>query len=1122
MQNPTPFIGRDNELKELRRRLNAALNYNGSFILIQGEIGVGKTRLLNQFVDEIKMQGCHILNSRAVKDELRPFSPFIQMIEDFLYNLEHCGSWLTKFMDQEIAHYLIHLMPKLEDVYPLEVRHWEYPVDNVPFVYSFQRFFENLSKSKPLVLILDDIQWISGVSIELLKYLVRRMIDQPILFVATARVHKDNPLLIQAISEFNAERLVFTIDLENLSQNETEKLLKMKFKSEPPSHFVHWLFRITEGNPLFVEEIINTLVRQNIIRYEADKKKYIIEEDYENFLMSATLESVISYHLGKLNAPELRLLENAAVIGERFTLQILRKLLSSIPKKQFLRSYNMLVALGLINDSEDTKQFSHPLIRELLYHKIEIHKRRKLHRRLANILKKIQAGNEEIVFHMTEDLSPAEETKGLACSLFDISKDLLGNCNYHLAWKYLKIAHRIASKTSILDNNSMRIKAELNYLSWIMGKNVLSFEEALQFAEELANSNLKKEAALHYRMLFHDALVTQNLKTAEKYLEKGISLVKKDDAFYWTLMVEHCLLQRRKGLLKESAEEAQKLSTEIPSDQAPEALYKVLHNLGMVAFLRGDLESAHQLVEQALKTTEQYHLLSHICDSYMNLGLVEMTMGRLDSALAKLNDSMHKAELLQRVPAIAINLIYIGYCYLYMGKYERAIAFFDKAGEKAMTLHNQRIRSTSQLGRARVFVESGDIEKAESIAKEMSEYEMEKGVYCELMLVKSLIHLAKGELNLAEEFADTSFEYSKKMHSELHSANALSKKARVLLQKRNRDEAMKYFENTRNKLSSMGAMCILSDLLINFGLTMGGVQGETIFTDGLKMLFEMRAFAKIDVLCKRMKKKGFSNAFKLIRERMRNVEANKIDIFTFGGLSVKKPGEFNVVSKKEWHSRKSQELLGLILVQSGLSGVTREKLSTYLWPEAIKEKSQANFRVALTHLNRILGNKVILRRGQFLTFNRDFVDADFWTFELLVKEWQSFKQCGKLHPAEERARKAITLYKGEFLPEFYTQPIIDRQRDLKQKMRNLLVWLANRCMERIELQEAVFFARRLLTFDINDEQANQIIMQGLHDQGDRIGAIRQFERLKKNLKEELDTEPSPETINIYKRITGAN
>lgn len=1120
MQYFTPFTGRQKELKWLNQHLEKALNYSGGLVLIKGEIGVGKTRLLNRFVDKIEERNFHILDGRVIKDEARPFSPFIQMIEYYLCNLEHNRSWLVKLLDPEIAPYFIHLMPRIKNHYPLNMPNLAHPIDNLSFVYSFKRFFENLSKSKPLVLILDDIQWMSGESIELLKYLVRRIIDQPILFVATTRSHEDNLELQQTIDEFNTDRLIFNINLTNLSQSETEYLINQKFEIDLPNHFLHWLFTITKGNPLFIEEIVKTLIRQNIIFRDITRNEWLVEEDYEDFPISDTVESVINYSLSNLAASELKLLQGAAVIGERFSPEMLRKLFDSMPEKQFLRSNNILVASGMIKDSDSMKQFSHPLIHALLYQKMKINKRRKLHRKLASILKNIKGSDEEIAFHMTKDLLPAEETEKLVRYLFDISRDLLrSSYNYRIAWEYLNTAQRIADDISLLGRERLKIKAEFNHLSWIMGRETLLFKEAERFVTELVDNDLRKEAAITYRMLFHVALISQDLEKAEKYLEKGISLINKDDAFYWTLIVEHCLLQRRKGLFKESEKEAKRLSTEIPLEKAPEALYKVFTNLGLVSYLKGDFKQAHRFLSRARKIIEEQHLLLYAGDSWSNLGLVEMTMGKLDSALMKFNDSIKEAEVLQREPLIGINLLYIGSCFAYKGEYEQAIKFLERAEKKAEETNNPRLKLAVQRGKAKVFLKLDDIEKAASIVKEIPFDRISKEDICDLQNIESNIHLKKNELELAEESIEKSLKHAKGLHSKIRYGSALGIKALILLHKGKQPDALSCLETAKNNLLSKGEKPLISDILVNFGLNIGGVQGEGILIEGLEMLFDMHATATILSLCKVMKNNKFNNALKFIHERMDDINVTQIEIFTFGGLSVKRPGELSVIANKEWQSRKSQELLALILVQSGSHGTTREILASHLWPETTEKKSQLNLRVALTHLNKVLGNKAILQDGPFLTLNKELTQTDLWTFDSLVKDWQNLKQCGKFHPAEDRARRAITLYKGDFLPEFYSLPLVDKQFELQNRMRDLLFWLSTRCMERVEWREAVLFARRLLILDVCNEQACRIIMQGLYNQGDRTGAIRQFERLNKSLKAELDTTPSPETIKLYKKIT---
>lgn len=1127
---PEPFVGREDELKSLRNHLEMAYNYQGRFVLIQGDIGVGKTRFLSRFVEEIGSSGAIILTGRSLKDEISVFYPFTRMLEDYLENIEYCSSWLVNFLEPEIAPYLVHLIPKFKNLYPLDIPQFEKTFNNSLFFYSFQRFFEKLSKSKPLILILDDVQWLGTESIELLQYLVPRISNQAILILAASRPDKNNLALQKAIDEFSVARLISTINLDNLSKSEVEDLLNQKFKNNFPNQFAGWLYLITKGNPLFVQEILSILVRQNIIAYDQTKDEWSVEDDYIDFPLSATVESVISYRLGHLAPSELRVLENAAVMGETFDLRVWHKLLRTISKQQFQKSCNVLTAAKLIEGLGNTKQFCHPLIRNVIYQKMDRNKRRNIHRKLTGIFKEQQRKyenlsgqyDEEIAYHITKDLEPQEETQALARLLFNISKNLLDRFNYPLAWQYLKIAQRIAAKFPALNIEGMKIKSELNYLSRILGRDVVAFEEMAQFAKELETFDLKSEAARHYHILFDQALIIQNLQTAEDYLDKAISLVEKNTEFYWTLMVERCLLQRRKGLLKEAIDGAKRLIAKMPPQKNPVAFYKALNSLGMVSFLKGELESAMQTISRAQKIVEEYSLLPYFGESLRNLGLVETEMGRLDSALIKLNDSLREAELFQRDPYVALSLLYIAHIFCHQGEFEKSTEYLNRVIQKAETLNNPRMKVSAQFLKVRILFEQERLQEAEKLISEIIPETVDIGFRCDYWRLKSTLCSKKHDLNQAEKFADMSLKMAKNSNLELRFAIAWCEKASILWQKGQKIKALKYLENAKAELLAKGAIAHLSTILVNFGVMIGGLKGETIFLEGLKMLFDMRATKRIESLHKVIKKKKFNHAFDFIQRKMPQVEINKLEIFTFGGLSVKRPGELDVISKKEWLSRKAQELLGLLLVLSGSTGVTREILAVYLWPEANKKKSQLNFRVALTHLNRILGNEIVIKKGQFLMLNKETVRVDCWIFEELFKEWQYLKQDGKLHPAEDRARKAIALYKGDLMPEFYCTPIVNKQLELEEILRNLLLWLAKRCIERLEWQDAIFFARRVLTLEVNDESAHQIIIEGLYTQGDRTSAIRQFERLKKSLKEELNAEPSLETMRLYRKITTSN
>jgi tetratricopeptide (TPR) repeat protein len=630
-----------------------------------------------------------------------------------------------------------------------------------------------------------------------------------------------------------------------------------------------------------------------------------------------------------------------------------------MPREKFLRSNSILIASGMITEPDDMQQFAHPLIHTLHYRRISISRRRELHRKLAGILRDCNRSEEEIIFHMTKDLLPSEETEELACHLYKVAMALvLSSYQYPIAWEYLNIAVDIADKIPMEDMKRLKIRAEFNYLSWKMGRDCLSPEESDLLVKGLIENDLNKEAALTCRILVHTALVTQDIEKAEEFFEKGLSLLKTHGPFYWTFVVEHCLLQRRKELLEESEREALKLAAEIPQSRAPEALYKVFTNLGLVSYLKGDVNQAHQYLTRARKIVETEHLLQHVGDSSSNLGLIEMAMGKLDSAWRRFNDSIKEAEMLRLEPLIGINLLYIGSYFRYKGEYKQSLSFFDQAIEKAAGINNPRLKLNTQISKAKTLLKMDEIEMAESILKGVPVDKISKQMIFDIQSMECYVHLKRNELDLAEESIDQVLKQSKELHSGMRYGIALGLKAQVLLSRGKQPEALNMLENSKEKLLAKGEMPYMSEILVDFGLAMGGAQGETVFMEGLEILSIMQASAEIARLYKIVKKKdGFENAAELISGMMDGISVDRIEVTTFGGLTVKRPGDADVVANRDWKTRKSQELLALILVQSGSRGTTREILASHLWPETTKKKSLLNLRVALSHLSKVMGSQ---------------------------------------------------------------------------------------------------------------------------------------------------------------------
>ncbi|MCK4235341.1 AAA family ATPase, partial [candidate division WOR-3 bacterium] len=1089
--NINPFVGREKELKELESVFDEVLNYNGTFVLIRGEVGVGKTRLVEEFIKSVESQRVWVLKGKLTHNDMRPYSPFLQMIEDQLEKIEYHSQRLVKFIEPDAFPSLAHFLPKLRDYYPIEIPSAKSQYsDSRQLFNSIEKFFSNLSKLKPLVLVLDDIIWMDDDSIELFKFIVSHIVNKSIFILCTSRPWMKNSAFQTTIGEFTEYRTIRIHDLENITELDTENLITTQFGEKISSQFISWLYSITKGNPLFISEVLNVLLRRNILTYQQDEEKWKVKDDFKNFPLSPTIDSIINLHLRNLTPEALSILQTGSVLGEEFKLTMLRKLNHRTSKENFFKAFHLLKVQKVLEEKDgDILKFSHPLIREVIYRELKESKRRKLHRKISSFLKKrSEARIEEIIHHLTFDLTTEEETPELCRYLLKTGKAILQRYDEHLGWNCMTIANNIVKKfPKQLKKEGLKSEAELLRLRWVLGKNPTSFEETEELIERLKTANLRKEAVMLYRLLFYRAIVEFDIDSAKNFLESGLSISKVSEENYWVLRVESCLIKRREGKFREAEEEAQKLIEEIDPDIASGALWKVLHNLGAIAHVRGDLKKAHELMLKAIDVSEKYNLTQYRADSYINLGYIEMEMGQLDSALVKITEVVEDAERTKRAQKLAATWIVLGRCLLAKGELKTSLGYFNDSFRKAKEIGFKRAMVAARFNRVKVFLEMNKINDALEEINSISAKELQKNMLCDFHLLKSRIWLKKGKQELSKQENEKSLKLAEKLNLSIYIASALAQKGMILLKIHKESEALILLEKVKQTLLQKGALSFLSSILIRFGLALGGNKGEDIFIEGLKILFEMNALPRVDYLLREMKRREFEKAHTIAHKKLNKFisKEDRIEIYTFGGLSVRRPKELRPISQNEWQSRKARELFGLILILSTTSGTTREILASYLWPDANTSKSQANFRVTLARLNRTLGYDCIRQEAQFLFLDHRNLWVDFVQFEDFFKEWYSLQQKGKLHLAEKKAQEAVLLYNGDFLPELYNFPIDQKQMELKEKVSRLLYWLAMRSRERFEWQEAISLAHNLITLDpIGSEGAHRIIMEGLWSQGD--------------------------------------
>ena len=319
----TPFVGRAAELAELGRCLDRAARGRGGLVLIGGEPGVGKTRLVEQLLKAARERHCLALTGRCYEIEgTAPFIPFVEIIEQYarVAPLEVLRETLGEAAP-EVARLvpdlrrLIPDMPPPLEVAPEQQRHYLFK--------NVAEFLERMSRTRSVVLLLDDLQWADNATLLLVQHLAPLLGQLPVLAVGTYRdVELDvNRPFAATLETLNRKRLAHRLNLERLPQDGVASMLAALGGVSPPEALVVGIYRETEGNPFFVEEVYQHLEDEGVLR--RDDGTWRPELDLADLDVPEGVRLVIGRRLERVSADSRKVLTFGAVVGRGFSLELL-------------------------------------------------------------------------------------------------------------------------------------------------------------------------------------------------------------------------------------------------------------------------------------------------------------------------------------------------------------------------------------------------------------------------------------------------------------------------------------------------------------------------------------------------------------------------------------------------------------------------------------------------------------------------------------------------------------------------------------------------------------------------------------------------------------------------------
>jgi predicted ATPase/DNA-binding CsgD family transcriptional regulator len=384
------LIERTSDLAMLHALIDQAKSGRGQSILLSGEAGIGKSRLVAEAKASAAAQDFLLLQGTSFQPDISsPYAPLLDLLRS------SAARQLAAAVASELSPFARELHQFLPDIVPLPPDQ-ALPVSSDPeqekrrLFTALTHFFTGQAMKQPVLLIIEDIHWSDDISLEFLHYLARRCTAHRLLLLLTYRSDEVRPNLRHFLAQFDRERLAQEISLSPLTPNGVEAMLRAilalprSVRFELPDS----IYRLTEGNPFFVEELLKSLIAAGDIFYADGRWD---RKPLGELHIPRSVQDAVQQRTDQLSEDARRVLILAAVAGRRFDFTLLQQL-THYDEQQLLSLMKELIAAQLVvEESEERFAFRHALTRQAVYADLLVRERKALHRNIADTMEYIYA-----------------------------------------------------------------------------------------------------------------------------------------------------------------------------------------------------------------------------------------------------------------------------------------------------------------------------------------------------------------------------------------------------------------------------------------------------------------------------------------------------------------------------------------------------------------------------------------------------------------------------------------------------------------------------------------------------------------------------------------------------------
>lgn len=725
------FVGRSEELAALEAAVVRAGEGIGSAVLLAGDAGIGKSRLISEFAARANAIGATVLVGECVPigEGKLPYAPIVGALRSLLR--ERDSPEIDALVGPARAE-LARLLPELGD-------DADGAPESAPSSGSQARLFEQLletlaqaSRDAPLVLVIEDVHWADRSTRDFLAFLVRGARRERLALIASYRVEeaRGDPPLRMFLRELERSGQATRIEVPPFTRTELREQVEAILGAAPSRGLVETLHARSEGNPFFTEELL------------ASSRRGVDS-------LPDSLRDALLFRFEEQQPPVQRVLRIAAVAGRTVDHMLLAELVG-LPDRELTDALRGAVASHLlVHDTASTAySFRHALVREAIYADLLPSERRALHLELAHALTErpelagpTASAAAELAYHwhaagQLPDALAASVRAGIAAEdVHAFSEALL---QYERALAIWDTASRIALDVPLARTEVMRHAAEAANLSGAMERAIELARGALERIDE--HRDPVAAALVHERVGRY--LWTGGYTGALREYERAVDLVpteppSEERAFVLAAEAQVLMLRGRSAESRARCEEALAIARQLDAE-AVEA-----HVLNTTCGNRsiGDVDGALAAAAQARSIARRLGLIEEITRSYLNASEALDAAGRIEESIALAREGIEAArelgadrhhgdllrseivgrlarssrwteadallhELIEREPAGVAGetaYTYLAYLHAERGEFEAASSALERAA--AAVGHPERSDGVGQLAEVKATIE---------------------------------------------------------------------------------------------------------------------------------------------------------------------------------------------------------------------------------------------------------------------------------------------------------------------------------------------------------------------------------------------------------------------------------